>query len=275
MKYWFLPIVFMITVFLILGCAGEDKLNPDKIPPLKPDLYHHLGDTGDFVDGQPVNYHQGSEIEYNGIDAIQGGEWIQIQWEHLADIDLLVTEVFRFNMEDFEEYEDYLDQGGEEYDFATKIAELEPDEDRFEDHSSQLLGYIWFYYLKVIDVGGNWTKSDTVCYKLAPRAVLVSPLGPVIEDLNSTYFTWELSGGIPASYSRLLIFDEVYNLIWQYTPLDLGDTTVLYAGPDVSGQPIRWRVEAYGNSQDTEPVEGTVYTVYVGSESNEIELLTE
>ncbi len=269
-------IFLYLAAILILGCAGDDDFNLDKIPPLKPDLYHHLGDTGDYLSSQPVNYHQGSEIEYNGIDAIQGGEWIQIQWEHLVDSDLLVTEIYRFNLEDYEEYEDYLGNGGEEYDFAARIAESEPDEDRFEDHSPGLLGYTWFYYLKVIDIAGNWTKSDTVCYKLTLRPELISPQGPLVDEIYNTYFEWLLPSDIPASYSRLLIFDSLYNLIWQYTPLDLEDTVVLYDGPDVSGQEIRWRVEAIiGNIQDTEPIEGIIYTVFSGSESNEIEIIVQ
>jgi len=267
MKSMILGFAFSILLLLV-ACSGTEKLDVDSIPPLKPDLLHHLGDTGDPLGNGFVNYHNNSEFEHNGIDATQGGNWIQLEWEHLLDIDLDKIEIYRFNLEEYQEYMDYLDDGGEEYDFTTKIDEIEPELDRCDDTAPGLLEKNCFYYIKAIDESGNWTKSDTVCYRLIDKPALISPIDPGPYDLSEVVFEWELGSGIPPSNSRLLVFDENFNLIWQYDPLDFDDLSISYEGPtDLDTQIIYWRVEAFGNSYNA-IVNNQFYLIESGSESD-------
>ncbi|MBN1327729.1 MAG: hypothetical protein JW996_07250 [Candidatus Cloacimonetes bacterium] len=263
----------MLVILILLGCSGEEKFAVDNIPPLKPNLIHHLGDTGDMIGGQTINYYLDEEMEYNGIDALPGGNWIQIQWDHLLDNDLEKVEVYRFSLQDYSAYQQYLLNGGEEYDFTTKIDETTPDNKFYFDQSSGLLGFNWFYYLKVIDIAGNWTKSDTVCYKLMDKHVPIQPINPGTYTLNNLLFEWELTGEQAPSTTRLLIFDENYNLIWTYTPLDYEDTAVEYGGPDFEGGILRWRVDGFTPVIMTEEVNGQLYQIHSGSESYEYEIL--
>ena len=131
------------------------------------------------------------------------------------------------------------------------------------------IGRSWFYYIKVVDTSGNFTISDTACYKLINKPILDSPNnGETVANLSDVVFTWEadLSGSTTAY--RLLVFDRNYNIIWIYNPASNEALSVPYAGPDITGQQIIWRVDAKGQTLDM-PVNGTDFTIYSGSESNE------
>ena len=123
MKYMIL-IIFGLVLF---GCSGEDIINVDTIPPAKPDLIHHLGDTGDFgssiVPGANYyNLNTQPELENNGIDADDEGDFIQLQWPNLHDNDIDYLEIFRFSLYDFM---------ADSLDFITKIDSI--------DYSNQTL----------------------------------------------------------------------------------------------------------------------------------------
>ncbi|MBN2461002.1 MAG: hypothetical protein JXB60_05290 [Candidatus Cloacimonetes bacterium] len=269
--YFFL----IISIPLLIGCAGTETLEVDKVPPLKPNVIEHLGDTGDVLGLDTLNYHNNSEYENNGIDATQGGDWIQIEWDHIIDTDIEIVEIYRFSLQEYNAYVNYLQGGGEEYDFTTRVGQISPELDRYEDNSPGLLGKNSFYYIKPIDEAGNWTKSDTVCYKLIDKPALIYPTEPGSYQLNGLVFQWELPSGYSVSNSRLLIFTENYELLWKYDPLDYEQPSIEYDGPDVDVNSIRWRVEVFGNTVFSSPVNGKVYIIYAGSESEDVAIFIE
>ena len=92
---------YLIILFLLLvSCSGEDVLQNDTTPPIKPQMIPHLGDTGDVSSGVTQNYYVNEEFEFNGIDAVQGEDWIKIQWERVSDDDAQLIEIYRFNLSD-------------------------------------------------------------------------------------------------------------------------------------------------------------------------------
>jgi hypothetical protein len=273
-KYRMIYKIFPLIVILLIGCSGEDILNKDKIPPDKPQMMPHLGDTGDLVGGVYQNYYINDEFEFNGIDAYQGENWIKLQWERVSDEDAELIEVYRFNLEDYYDYLNNIDELGEEYDFTTKIDSLENvDNSYYVDTSPNLLGISWFYYIKVFDEAGNSTKSDTVCYRLVHRPQILYPgTGSVtLEDLN---FAWELDSQFSPSQARLLLFIENRELVWVYDPLDFDGTTVDYFGPDIQPQTLIWRVDVFADDLYYD-VMGKGYHVYSGGESIEVVLYLE
>lgn len=249
--------LLIVTLLIIIGCAGKDVLEIDKIPPLKPHLIPHQGDTGDVVDGDTLNFYT-DNVENNGIDADQSGDYINIQWEHLLDTDIDYIAIYRFSLLD-------------EVTLIDSIPSPYRDNylDEFRNFNAQI-GRSWFYYIKAVDTSGNFTISDTVCYKLINKPILTSPAnGVVVNDLSDVVFEWEpdLSGST-MSY-RLLVFDTEYNLIWIYNPSSDEDLSVSYGGPNVAApQTVIWRVDAKGQTLEME-VEGNNFTIYSGSESNE------
>jgi len=258
----------ILICFLLISCAGEEIVNKDKIPPLKPNMIHHLGDTGVTVGGETQNYYVNSEFEFNGIDAVSGENWIKIQWDHISDEDVDFIEVYRFNMNDYNYYLENIEELDEDYDFSTRIQILETtDDDQYIDHSGDLLGESWFYYINVFDIAGNSTKSDTVCYRLIDRPAILYPLGGNI-DYNELIFGWELDSELSASQSRLLLFNENRELLWVYSPLDFDDTVIEYFGEYIEPQTLIWRVDTFADDQFYN-VMGKTYRVFAGAESIE------
>ena len=253
-------IFYVVIVFLIIvGCAGKDIIEADKIPPLKPHLIPHQGDTGDVVDGDTLNFYTDNS-ENNGIDAVPSGDYINIQWEHLLDTDIDYLAIYRFNLNSIET--------------PTLIDSIPtPYQDNYLDEFTNFnaqIGRSWFYYIKVVDTSGNYTISDTACYQLINKPILNSPdNGTTVANLSDVVFTWEpdLSGSTMAY--RLLVFDRNYNIIWIYNPASNEALSVPYGGPDITGQQqIIWRVDAKGQTLDM-TVNETDFTIYSGSESNE------
>jgi len=262
---------YRLGIFLfiiVISCSGEDVINKDTIPPIKPYMVPHLGDTGDYIGGEAQNYYVNNEFEFNGIDAVSGEDWIKIQWEHISDDDADYLEVYRFNMSDYNYYLENIESLDEDYDFSTRIQILETTEnDHYVDHSGNLLGDSWFYFINVFDLAGNSTKSDTVCYRLIDRPAILYPLSGNI-NYNELVFGWDLDSELSASQSRLLLFDENRQLLWVYSPLDFDDTVIVYFGEYLDPQTLIWRVDTFADDQYYN-VMGKVYRVFAGAESIE------
>jgi len=237
----------------------------DKKPPLKPIMVDHMGDSHLEVDGAgniiDVNYYDG-DVEKNGTDAVSDGDWIQIQWERLSDLpDIDYMKVFRFSLEDYEtQAEDYL---------VTVDSFSTPQVNYYVDTTEPETGLTWFYFIEVFDAAGNSTKSDTVAYRLIEKPIPVSP-STTFSGMDDLEFTWALGSASLQSSITVNVFDESYNLLWQYSPLDGPDEefSAEYAGPDYNGEVIIWRVDA-SQPPYTYLLEDKIYTIYSGSESNE------
>lgn len=258
----------MVLIFTLFACSGEDAISSDSTPPQKPHLIPHLGDTGDIVVGDTLNYYDNNGFESNGIDAISEADWIQIQWEHLIDEDIDYVEIHRFSLEDYHDYIENIEQYGEDYEYDTMIHQMPYlEQDYYIDDSSSLVGFNWFYFIKAFDTSGNSTKSDTVCYRLINKPVLIFP-GSGTYDLEELNFEWQPGTWIS---TRLLLFDENYNLLWHYSPLDdPTGTNVVYDGPlDLEPQVVRWRIDAFEDEM-IYSIEGKQYEMHSGSESFEL-----
>jgi len=276
-------IFLSLAVLLFAGCSGDSPSEADTTPPSQPHMIHHLGDTGDMVNMgtfiDTINYYNTNDpdLENNGIDALSDNNWIQLQWSVILDDDVDYLEIFRFNLSDYQAYEQYLQANGEEYDFATKIDSIaSPTQTRYVDHFSSLSGTslatTWFYYIKAVDVAGNWAKSDTVGYKLTEKLVTLEP-DPydIFNSLDNVTFQWNLDGSGSVAACRLLLFDQYHHLLWCYTPLDLEYPIKEYDGPSYTEETYFWRIDAFGTGPEIITLFNKTYQVYSGSESHETE----
>ena len=261
-------VIFIILVMVMVGCSGKDIQDVDTIPPLKPHLIPHQGDTGDVIETFPghadtINYYNNSDVENNGIDADPGGDYINVQWEHILDSDIDFLEIYRFNLLD---YQNEIP--------ATKIDSISsPNKDEYLDEFSDVdtpISVNWFYYVRAVDTSGNSTISDTTCYRIVNKAYLVSPPNFAnFDDIHDITFQWneDISGEV-SSY-RLILLDEDYNLIWSYEPASNEELEIPYTGPSINNQSIRWRVDFIGHTLEDQNINGKLYTIFSGSESNE------
>ncbi len=257
--------IILLTLLLIIGCAGEDKENKDNNPPKKPNFYKHLGDLGDVhsITSLPLEGYDGNDINdfNNGIDALHGPENnIKLQWEHLVDNDLSAINLFRYSFFDEE---------------PELIANLNPSIDEYIDRD--LITYRQFYYyMEVSDKAGNKTISDTISYKLYNKAQLASPISDMtINDLHNLNFTW-LEAGMSETidFYRVILYRDnsndnysEYETIWSYDEYvtEHSEFTINYS--DNSGDihipngPYFWRVDAFRYNSESD--------IYFGSESIE------
>ncbi|RLC49910.1 MAG: hypothetical protein DRI23_08225 [Candidatus Cloacimonadota bacterium] len=265
MKY----LIIALLVIILWGCSGEDVVNVDSIPPAKPDLIHHLGDTGDggtssYPGANYYNLSSQPELENNGIDADDEGDFIQLKWWNLPDTDIDYLEIFRFTLQDFQ---------NDSLDFVTKIDSIDyNNQTQYLDMNAPIFKNL-FYFISVVDEAGNYTYSDTVCYKLLHQPSVLGPPSEITvspQVMNQTEFSWwEDESGTVIMY-RLLLFDENRNLIWQYEPLDLEDPSVIYNGPNIdSGTTVTWRLDAFGHDLFNVEIFDQEFTVHSGSESAE------
>lgn len=258
----------IIIMLLLTACSGEDILEKDNTPPIKPQMIPHLGDTGDQIGGVLQNYYINDEFEFNGIDAVQGEDWIKLQWERVSEDDVALLEIYRFSLGDYNYYIEHIDDYEEDYDFTTPIDTLENIEERhYVDSSPGLIGESWFYYIKVYDEAGNSSKSDTVSYRLVNRPALIYP-GTGAVNLEDLEFAWQLDSEFSPSQSRLLLFSSDRQLLWVYNPLDFDGTQVEYSGGYLAPQTLIWRVDVIADDLFYN-IFGKTYQVYSGAESIE------
>ena len=259
-------VVTLIIALMLFSCAGKDPLDSDKTPPAKPHLIPHLGDTGityNQAPGQLDNYFEASDsgMEKNGIDAVDiEDNAIQIMWDVLTDTDIDYLEVWRFNLNDTDTL---MINTLHNYNKNYYI-------DNFPHLEVTPIGQDWFYFLKVFDTSGNYSVSDTVCYHLTQKPIIVSPNQDItVADYNSVTFSWYVS---PGAIFNLLIFDKNFNLLKSYSALDEpGDLyqvnfSDLGINQNLLGNKIYWEVVVSSGSV-IRTVNEKDYTVYFGAES--------
>ena len=258
-KILLLPII----VILLMNCTGEESLGVDSTPPEPPELIPHQGDTGDggSQDAFGANYYNTNdpELENNGIDAVPGGNHMQIQWHNITDSDIDYLEIFRFSATDY--FNDSLD-------FVEKIDSVDYDNQSIYQDVTAPVDYNLFYFIKAVDEAGNSTPSDTVGYKLIYKPSLIQPLNH--ESFPSAYnITFKWFGDTGLLY-RLLVFDIDRNPLWQWTPLDWDPLETQYLGPTIDPpDTLIWRVDVFGQSGIQYTIEGNDYYIDSGAESEE------
>ena len=120
-------------------------------------------------------------MEYNGIDALSEEDNIQIQISNyhidISDIDYI--ELYRFNLTDYYNNPETSSKRIKTLSFPGSYLLS----DDFADGDLPL-SKNWFYYIKSYDAAGNYSISDTVCYKILEKPILVHPADGAVYSRN-------------------------------------------------------------------------------------------
>ena len=262
-------IFILIITTAFLGCVGKESLGIDKLPPKKPNMIQHLGDSGDTINEVTnVNFYNNTEFEENGIDAVPDGNKIKIEWEHLLDTDLDYLKVYRFSEAD------YL---ADNLEFASIIDTVDyTGQDYYRDDFlgvNSITHKNWFYFIEIFDKSGNSTLSDTVCYRLLEKPLIISPAEiSEVNSLNDIFFEWTDSD---AQQYRILLFNSNREILWQYELLAHEETQIAYSGSDWGSGDYIFRIDAFGHLISSSPINGKTYSIIAGAESEERVIIVE
>jgi hypothetical protein len=260
MKYMLITIILSVLLF---ACVGKESLGIDKIPPEKPTMIQHIGDSGDTYNGiTNYSFYQNTEFEENGIDAVSDGDKIKIEWEHLLDTDIDYLRIHRFSEQAY--LADSLDFTTIVDSFPYTGTDYYKDDFRDEYHVTDKN---WFYFIEAFDTSGNSTLSDTVCYRLLEKPGIYTPSDfAEYESIQDVHFVWEQSG---AQYYKILLFNEDREILWSYRPLDLEDTNIQYNGANLPSGEYIFRIDSFGYPLISTPINGKIYSIPAGAESEE------
>lgn len=244
----------IIILLTLLSCSGDDPIDNDTIPPSNPKLIAHRGDVGDppmIVNNQPVAITD----ENNGIDADPVGNWINLRWEPFIDTDLSHIKVFRFS---------------ESYPEPDSIATIPASDNSFQDRDGNLIEREWYsYFIELYDSSGNFSTSDTVSYGLLAKSNLYTPEEGATVSRIGLKLRW-YKGSSYATRFRVLVWRELTNelisipdfyLATEDDPLEVNFPIVSLNPPLESGEAMRWRVDAFDDSD--------IHSSSMGSESHE------
>lgn len=247
----YLIIIALLSIMLV-SCAGSDPVKADTTAPDKPILFKHIGDTGD---GLLLSSYSPDSILINedntGIDAEPDGDWIKLQWAHMLDNDISTIRIFRYAT-------GYA---------PTKIDSILPDRETYLDRLNNTGALnaretVWHYYIHAVDKSGNYSKSDTVSYRLINKSQLISPQENAILANSNITFSFLKSGSV--SKLRLIVMDDFKQYLWHKDIYVTEDSSfnVFYEGASLPNGTYYWRVDSFGD-----PNEDGIYIS--GSESRE------
>lgn len=257
--------ILLIMGIMLIACAGNDDAEKDKIPPTKPILIPHLGDTGD---GQ-ISYGNDTFVvddTNNGIDAESGERGFRITWEPLIyDNDLEKIIINRYINDEFEDIEDVV-----------MVDSITADRNYYVDNSiiSDLLyENKYSYFIDVYDRAGNSTRSDTVHYRLTDKPYLITPQnGQALTTSTNLLLDWNYTGNY--DFYRVLLFNENDVLIWVrdlYADVNedptLDTSSVRYNGGSLATGNYYWRVDVFKFDFELDAYYNVAKDFYYGSES--------
>jgi len=237
-------------IMLIIGCAGTEDPVTDTTQPVPHILIPHLGDTGN----PPVEY-SGQQIflndENNGIDTVPDGNWIKIMWQAFADTDLSMIRVFRFDEINTE---------------PVLIDSIAASEDAYVDNSTPLLHRVKYsYFIDLVDLSGNTSRSDTVSYAILPKPLLVAPDDFMPVQPTDVVFKWNQTGA--TGFYRALVLDSNREYVWHgdfYLTTELDPLEIRFPvnlATQYSGSSLYWRIDSFEYAFDLD--------MNIGSESTE------
>ena len=233
--------LLLVLSIILIGCNGDDELEIDKIPPTKPILIPHLGDTGDGLvtfDGDEFSLDDNN----NGVDAESAHRGFRIMWKPLIyDNDLEKIIINRFMNDDIENITmvDSISAASDNYYIDNSISSDFLHENKFS------------FFIEVYDRAGNSTMSDTVHYRLSDKVYPTSPWnGQEFTSSNDLTFDW--SDVADYNFYRVLLFDNNMDLLWLKDILiDVpdGDTQdfsfATYNGGSLADGNYYWRVDVF------------------------------
>ncbi len=259
--------LLLLLAFLLVACSGDDELDKDTIPPTKPNLIPHLGDTGDgeiAYNGHNIFLNDAN----NGIDAESGERGFRLMWDPLIyDNDLEKIFINRYMNDDIEN--------------IAKIDSITADNEYYIDNSisaDYLHENKFSYFIDLIDRAGNSTRSDTVHYRLAEKTYLLAPQnGTSLSTSHNMIFDWNYTGNY--DFYRVLLFNDSDVLLWfKDVLIDApdenlqDDSSALYTGVLADGR-YYWRVDVFKYDYELDPYYDNGRTFYYGSESDISEFL--
>ena len=229
-------IVIFVIVLMSFACSYDKAENDDIIPPSKVTMTPHKCDPGDpgcaYTDRN------------NGIDAYPAGSlnynWMKIQWDDTPlqkDGDIHHIEIWRY----------YLPNSTDTNFYFVEEIPFTPDSsiyyDKFIGFEDPVIQKTWSYFIVPYDEAGNFTKSDTVSYKLIQVPGLQAPANNSTFSVNDPIeFSWDLTG-----YTYyILFFDTNHNLI--FSELIPGETSITIDEIDfipIPGYSYIWRIDAF------------------------------
>lgn len=258
--------LILVLGFVMFGCTGDEEIDKDTIPPTKPVLVPHLGDTGDGT----ISYNNDDiflDDTNNGIDADSGNPGFKLLWEPLIfDNDLEKIIIHRYMNDDI--------------DNIVRVDSITAENNTYIDNSISadfLHENKFSFFIDVYDRAGNSTRSDTVHYRLSEKVYPTSPFnGQVLASSSNLVFDWNDS--VNYDFYRILLFSNQDGLIWfKDILIDApdenlqDDSSANYTGGNLSEGDYYWRVDVfkfdyelddyyYGDIDDNR-------TFYYGSES--------
>ncbi len=245
-----LTITLIIAALITMGCAGKDKNPVDKTPPIPPVLIPHLKDTGD----PPVIYNGQLIIindENNGIDTVPDGDWIRIMWQAFVDTDLSIIRVYRFDEMNAD---------------PVLIDSIPASRISYVDNRAALRYRVKYsYFIDLVDLAGNSSRSDTVSYAILPKPILVSPDNFAQVSPTNVVFQWNQTGA--TGFYRALVLDNNREYVWhgdfyqstEQDPLEIRFPVNL--ATEYSGQSLYWRIDSFEYDFETD--------MFIGGESIE------
>lgn len=244
------PVLLVLCTLLLFlaACAGSEDDNVDKVPPLRPTLVPHLGDTGD----EPVEWNNLTLVlneENNGLDAVTDGNWIRVLWDPFKDSDLSHVKIWRYS--DFDPEPVLVDS-------------ISASARYYLDVSNDLTERVWYnYFIDLVDLAGNHSRSDTTSYALLSKCTMDYPANNAAISHTNAEFKWN-STGVASKY-RLMIFDESNNYLFHQDLYAAMDSLYIKLPVNLpwygDGRWVRWRVDSFDWDQEQQ--------MYMGSESNE------
>ncbi|MBM4403493.1 MAG: hypothetical protein FJ042_03790 [Candidatus Cloacimonetes bacterium] len=134
------------------------------------------------------------------------------------------------------------------------------------DNRAPLLTRVRYsYFIDLVDLSGNASRSDTVSYAILPKPILLSPENNANVAATDVVFQWNHTGA--TGYYRAVVLDSNREYVWhgdfyqstEPDPLEIRFPVNI--AMEQSGNSLYWRIDSFEYDFDMD--------MYIGSESEE------